>query len=58
MALGASKMKFYNLVGTRSVGLTVNCYSDVKKGPQHSDMFVLTRSTLKTTNIGIKKNPN
>ena len=30
----ASKMKFYNLNDTRLFVLTVNCYSDVQKGPQ------------------------
>ena len=31
-ALGASKMKFYNL--SRGVGLTVDCYSDDQKCSQ------------------------
>ena len=34
MALGASEIKFYKFGDTRSVSLTVNCYSDVQKCPQ------------------------
>ena len=36
-------MKFYNLIDTRLLVLTVNCYSDVQKDPQIIDIELIFR---------------
>ena len=47
ITLKASKMKFYNLVDTRSVSLTVICYSDVQKCIKKSDIEPISRPILR-----------